>query len=140
MLRWLGHDAVAVLDGGWNAWIAANFPVSGETTVRSKRNFVPNIRENWVVDADWITAASNDSHHCDGCPRCIAVHRQQETIDPVAGHIPALNVPFAKNLDENGFFLSPEMLRQKYESILGERSAEKGHLLRLRRNRMPDGR
>lgn len=127
MLRWLGHDVVAVLDGGWNAWIAANFPVSGETAVRAKRNFEPNIRENWVVDADWIAAASNDSHCCVMDARAASRFTgEQETIDPVAGHIPgALNVPFAENLDENGFFLSPEMLRKKYETILGERSVDK---------------
>lgn len=118
LLRYYGHDAVAVLDGGLPAWRAAGLPLSTEPGRQPRRAFngkpghMPTVT-TW----DLVTRA----------PRCIVDARgptryrgEEEPIDLVAGHIPgARNVPFAENTDKDGRFLPPDVLRAKYEAALG---------------------
>lgn len=126
MLRWLGHDRVAVLDGGWDAWIAASQPVSREVAKPTEKRFVAKPRDV-NVDAEFILAnlksgeatvvdaRSNDRYH-----------GQNETIDPVGGHIPgALNRFFRGNLDTGGQFKRPQQLREEFLALLDKAPASK---------------
>ena len=127
MLKWCGHEAVAVLDGGLQAWVAAGGAVeSGAATTRGEpSNF--SLREPLVQLVDTQTVAANLGNpqqtliDARGAPR---YRGEVEPLDPVAGHIPgALNRPFNSNLNADGFFKSPEQLRQEFAALLGERSA-----------------
>ena len=127
MLNWCGHEAVAVLDGGLQAWVAAGGAVeSGAATTRGEpSNF--SLREPLVQLVDTQTVAANLGNpqqtliDARGAPR---YRGEVEPLDPVAGHIPgALNRPFNSNLNADGFFKSPEQLRQEFAALLGERSA-----------------
>lgn len=121
MLRWLGHDAVAVLDGGWNAWLEAGQPTTKEVPDAAPATFVPRLRDVNVnaahvlahLDADdmlLIDARSNDRFH-----------GQNETIDPVAGHIPgAVNRLFKNNVDDNGRFRPADELKQEFRTLIGD--------------------
>ncbi|HJL14230.1 MAG TPA: sulfurtransferase [Sandaracinaceae bacterium LLY-WYZ-13_1] len=126
MLRAVGHDAVAVLDGGLPAAEAAGLPTaSGETTVEPAP---PYPVERWVAPTktiDEVAALGRDEGW-----RLIDVRAREryrgdrEPLDPAAGHIPgARNVPLAENLDEGGRFLAPEALRALYAERLGDVSA-----------------
>ena len=127
MLKLCGHEAVAVLDGGLQAWVAAGGAVeSGAATTRGEpSNF--SLREPLVQLVDTQTVAANLGNaqqtliDARGAPR---YRGEVEPLDPVAGHIPgALNRPFNSNLNADGFFKSPEQLRQEFAALLGERSA-----------------
>lgn len=126
MLRWMGHDAVAVLDGDWRGWTAAGLPtVAGEET-RPPREFVPQVREHWLVTAQEVVARLEDPTLTLVDARGADRYRgENETIDPRGGHIPgALSAPFAENLDADGRFRTPDELRARYSDLLGETSAE----------------
>jgi thiosulfate/3-mercaptopyruvate sulfurtransferase len=121
LLRWLGHAEVAVLSGGWPRWLAEDRPVRAGRESRSPRTFVPRPRPELVVDA-----AEVDDIRLDPAWRLLdarAADRfagRNETIDPVAGHIPgAASAPFAENLAADGRFLSPGDLRARYAGLLG---------------------
>ncbi len=120
MLRWLGHDAVAVLDGGWEAWLRAGKRTTQDVPQAKPATFTPRIRDV-NVDAEYllanletdrmlvIDARSNDRFH-----------GQNETIDPVAGHIPgAVNRLFKNNVDQHGQFRRGEELRREFETLIG---------------------
>ena len=120
MLRWVGHDAVAALDGGWSAWLAAGKPVTKATVLPAPGKFVARPRSVWV-DADFVLERVNS-------PEMMLVdarsndrfHGRNETIDPVGGHIPgALNRFFKDNLDERGYFKSASRLRAEFSELLG---------------------
>jgi len=122
LLGWLGHDAVAVLDGGWPRWVREGRPVRGGIETRPSRTFVARIRPERVVSADEVL-----QHLHDPCWRLLDARAperyrgEQEPIDPVAGHIPgAVNAPFAENLTPEGTFRLPEQLRQRFEALLGD--------------------
>jgi thiosulfate/3-mercaptopyruvate sulfurtransferase len=127
MLKWCGHEAVAVLDGGLQAWVAAGGAVeSGAATTRGEPSDF-SLREPLVQLVDTQTVAANLGNaqqtliDARGAPR---YRGEVEPLDPVAGHIPgALNRPFNSNLNADGFFKSPEQLRQEFAALLGERSA-----------------
>lgn len=117
MLQWLGHEAVALMDGGWAYWKAKNFPQSVEAPERQPRHFIARQQEGWTMDADQVAAVCQDPNY-----RVVDVRNyerytgQEEPIDPVAGHIPgAINIPFGENVDDDGFFKNPDVLRKKYE-------------------------
>ena len=122
MLKWCGHDAVAVLDGGFQAWMAAGGAVaSGEEPAPAKGNFV--LREPLLKLVDTTTVAEhlNDGTQtlidARGTPR---YRGEVEPLDPVAGHIPgALNRPFNTNLNADGFFKSSKELRAEFATLLG---------------------
>jgi thiosulfate/3-mercaptopyruvate sulfurtransferase len=117
LLRWVGHDAVAVLDGGFKAWTAAGLPTSTEVPRRGPGNFVarPN-RDMWldarevaerVQRADWRLLDARAPERFAG---------KVEPIDPVAGHVPgARNHPFATNLGGDGRFAAAHELRKRFE-------------------------
>lgn len=125
MLRWMGHTRAAVLDGGWDAWIAAGKPVTTALPVISVTSFTPNPQPQLAVDAAFIAA------HLDRPGIGIIDARspdrfrgENETLDPVAGHIPgARNRFFKLNLEADGRFKPAAVLHREFIALLGDRSA-----------------
>lgn len=117
LLRYYGHERVAVLDGGFPAWVAAGQPVSIEAPKVARQRF-PGHPGAMPTVTTWelMTRA----------PRCLVDARAPERyrgdvepVDPVGGHIPhAINLPFAHNTDKDGRFLPREVLREKYLGAL----------------------
>lgn len=127
LLRWLGHDAVAVLDGGWPHWHSEDRMRHAGSESRETRVFIPHPRPNLLCSADDVLAI------CDDTPtiklfdsRSAERYRgENETIDPVAGHIAgALSASYAENLDADGLFRSPQELRTRFRSLFGETAVE----------------
>jgi thiosulfate/3-mercaptopyruvate sulfurtransferase len=120
MLRWLGHDAVAVLDGGLAAWVGDGFSTSSTIEFPVRRPFEARPRLDATVTADEVAAAGAGSGR-----RVIDARAPQrfrgevEPIDRAAGHIPgARNYFFMKSVGANGRFDSPASLRARLESAL----------------------
>ena len=127
MLRWLGHEAVAVLDGGWQRWLAAGYPVRTGTESNAGAEFIPHPRPHLVVTTHEISQLLEDPASCIVDARTADRFRgENEVIDPVAGHIPgARNLPYPKNLTPEGLFRKPDELRQMYLEFLGNFPPEK---------------
>ena len=122
MLKWCGHNAVAALDGGLQAWAAAGGSIaSGGAPAQTNGNFA--LREPLVTLVDTVTVSAhlNDGTHTIVDARAAPRYRGEvEPLDPVAGHIPgARNRPFNSNLNAAGFFKSPEELRAEFVALLG---------------------
>ncbi|MFI3188654.1 3-mercaptopyruvate sulfurtransferase [Crenothrix sp. D3] len=121
LLRALGHDKVAVLDGGIKHWqqqydITTALPRIQSTTFR------PYINNNL-----WLTAEQVENQLARKVITLIDARTperyrgEQEPIDPVAGHIPyALNRAFQRNLDAQGLFLAPDQLRAQFQQLIGD--------------------
>ncbi len=120
LLRWLGHDAVAVLDGGFPRWKRDKYPVSvDQPTIHSARFEVQPDDSTWVDAADVLVA------RCDAGRRILDARPEdrftgeREPLDKVAGHIPgSCNWSFEENLDLGGTFLPAEELREAYLKLL----------------------
>jgi thiosulfate/3-mercaptopyruvate sulfurtransferase len=119
MLRWLGHDAVAVLDGGWEAWVQSGGPTTAELPRIVATAFRPDPRAMWV-DADYIGARLNDPSVVVVDARSAERYRGEvEPIDPVAGHIPgARNRLYKDNLEASGRFKPATQLREEFLRLL----------------------
>lgn len=120
LLRWLGHLPVAVLDGGWNQWVAEGRPQTAEVPQPQPARFAGRIRDSWV-GADFVRA-----HLSDGATVLLdgrapdRFRGENETIDPVGGRIPgALNRFYRDNLDAGGRFKTAEVLKEEFRSVLG---------------------
>ncbi|GAB4347511.1 MAG: sulfurtransferase [Gammaproteobacteria bacterium] len=118
-LRWLGHRAVALLDGGLQAWSQQGYPLSREIPAPAPRNFVARACEKPVSTEEIL----NDPTLLLLDARTAVRYRgEEEPIDPVAGHIPgAVSAPFDANLDAEGRFRSPEALRARFLALLNGR-------------------
>jgi thiosulfate/3-mercaptopyruvate sulfurtransferase len=126
MLKWCGHNAVAALDGGLQAWTAAGGAIaSGEFVAQSGGTLT--LREPLVtlVDTATLSAHLNDGSQIILDARATPRYRGEvEPLDPVAGHIPgALNRPFTTNLNADGFFKSADQLRAEFQALLGDANA-----------------
>ncbi|HEY9888876.1 MAG TPA: rhodanese-like domain-containing protein, partial [Candidatus Obscuribacterales bacterium] len=120
LLRYLGHGAIAVLDGGWPAWQAAGYPVEQAVpTPPQNGNFSPQVQADWVVDRAGVERRREDSATVLVDARSPERYRgEQEPIDPIAGAIPgAVNFFWQDNLDEQGQFLSPAALRSRWQAL-----------------------
>ena len=126
ILRWLGHDAVAVIDGGWSCWIKEERPVTSEVLTAEGKEFIAAPRHGWIVTAEEILKDLNAPQTCLIDARSSQrFWGENEKLDPVAGHIPgAHSAPFTDNLDENENWKSKSELRQKFENILDGSAAE----------------
>ncbi len=127
MLRWLGHDRVAVLDGGWKAWLESGLPTASGNENRPARTFTPNLHlELYASMADVKAALLYPNWKVFDSRTADRYRGENETIDPIAGHIPgAINAPYVDNGTPQGGFLPVEQLRQRFTHLLGETPSEK---------------
>ncbi len=104
LLRALGHHSVAVLDGGYKAWLASGLPISTEAPLRTPRTFEPHLRRDMWVDVEEVAArvAQADWRVLDArAPERYA--GEVEPLDSAGGHVPgAVNHPFMLNLTADG--------------------------------------
>lgn len=118
MLRWLGHDAVAVLDGGFPAWLAEGRPVTDVVARVAPGDFSPQPRAELVVSSRELATPQSVAHKLFDARAPERFRGDVEPIDPVAGHIPgAVNLPFAENL-RHGRFLPAAELRERLAKAL----------------------
>lgn len=123
LLRWLGHPAVALLDGGLPKWKREMRPLTTEVPQAVKGNCV------CLPEASQIVTAEDVLRVMQGSDELIIDARPErrftgefEPLDPVAGHVPgAINWNFEDNLDIDGTFLPPEALRENFQSLLNGR-------------------
>ena len=127
MLRWVGHDDVAVLDGGMRRWLQLGLPLTDDVPVPAPGNFLARPRPAMAVSADDVLAASTDPATRMLDARAPERYRGEvEPIDKVAGHIPgARNHPFGMSLDPQGRFLAPAVLRDALRTSLDGAGAER---------------
>ena len=105
MLRWVGHDRVTVLDGGFAAWTAEGRPISTETAARKPVAFVARPRPEMLCDAAGVAHALAQGETLVDVRGAERFAGSVEPLDAVAGHVPgAVNLPFLENLDANGRF------------------------------------
>lgn len=124
MLKWAGHEAVAVLDGGLQAWQASGGQVnSGEEPSHFQSIFFPGPEKAVLVNAQAIMARLDQAGMAVIDARAPARFRGEiEPLDPVAGHIPgALNRPFSENIGPDGKFKPAAQLRAEFETLLAGR-------------------
>jgi thiosulfate/3-mercaptopyruvate sulfurtransferase len=127
MLKAAGHEKVNVVDGGLKAIVASGIELSN---LAVERNHI----EAYSFD-EWIlpTATMEEVEHARNNPEAIVIDVREayrfmgesEPIDLVAGHIPgAVNIPFPSNLKEDGTYESTEELKEKYQTLIGDRDPE----------------
>lgn len=126
LLRWLGHERVAVLDGGLQAWVGGAYPRSATPSQVTPAIFQGRARADMVVATAELAAQIGSGTH-----RLVDVRTperfagEKESIDPVAGHIPgARNLPYQSNLDASECYLPPEVLKKMYRRVLDDVSPE----------------
>ena len=126
LLRWMGHEATAVLNGGLAAWQAAGLPISSSAESRRGRSFVAaEPRASFVTTGELTRLVA--SGELDRSAQILIDARaadrfagRNETLDPVAGHVPgAHNRPFGDNLDARGRFVAASQLRASLLTSLG---------------------
>lgn len=125
MLRWLGHEAVAVLDGGWALWQIEGRPSrSGEET-HSSRSFTPQPRPELQLDAAEVEAIYTNPAWRLLDSRSGETYRGEKAgYDPIAGHIPgAISASTLENVGPDGRFLSKKQLRARFEKLVGDTPA-----------------
>lgn len=121
LLRWAGHESVAVLDGGFAAWQNEGLPTSKGSSTIGSRNFIANFRPELIASRSQVHAMiENDGIIVDS--RTADRYRgENETIDPVAGHIPtARSMPYTENLDSDGRLLPKQQLAARFSELSSE--------------------
>jgi thiosulfate/3-mercaptopyruvate sulfurtransferase len=121
MLKSFGLNNVQVLDGGFQAAEKEELEISSGEETFKKSDIIK--RENWLLPTSGLEVVENElANHSSTVIDVRDAYRykgESEPIDLVAGHIPgAINIPFSENLDENGNFLKPEALKEKYSKLL----------------------
>jgi thiosulfate/3-mercaptopyruvate sulfurtransferase len=127
LLRYLGHEKVAVLDGGFAGWLSSGYPVTDNIpkqqnpsfTNNFSSNFIPKIQPQMMVDFTTVKTRKDlpgvilvDSRECD---RYLGI---KEPIDKIAGHIPgAVNYPWQDVTNANGYLLPQERQQQRWQEI-----------------------
>lgn len=119
LLRWLGHDAVAVLDGGLQGWCREGLPLTGEIPHYPPGRLSVRLRDA-CVDAAHVQQHLHNSDMVLLDARSPDRFRgENETLDRVGGRIPgAINRFFRRNLEPEGGFKSPEQLREEFLELL----------------------
>jgi thiosulfate/3-mercaptopyruvate sulfurtransferase len=121
MLRYMGHDAVAVLDGGFAKWTSEGRPTRSGTEIREPVMFTGKPRAAMRLSANQVWAKLGDPTMTLIDARSpIRYEGKEEPLDRIAGHIPgARNHFFQWNLGPDGTFLPPDALREKFSMLLG---------------------
>jgi thiosulfate/3-mercaptopyruvate sulfurtransferase len=125
LLRWLGHDKVAVLDGGLQAWLAAGGKMTPAVSLKQPVQFLAEPCQS-CVDADYVRTFMETSRlHLVDARSADRFRGENETIDPVGGHIPgAVNRFFRDNLQDDGRFKPAAQLRAEWLAVLAGRAPD----------------
>ncbi|MDX2421666.1 MAG: sulfurtransferase [Amphritea sp.] len=120
LLRMLGHTAVAVLDGGYPAWLAADYPITDKVAQVVPGDFSGEPDLSMILPLQQVAEFTTTGLLIDA--RSAERYRgEQEPIDPVAGHIPgAFNRPLQQNLTADGLFKSVAVLQQEWRRFMGD--------------------
>jgi thiosulfate/3-mercaptopyruvate sulfurtransferase len=120
LLRWLGHEQAALLDGGWQAWVRHGLSMRGGYETCKPRVFIPHPRNELIVSTEEIEKIRKDPEYRVLDARTAGRYRgENETIDPVAGHIPgAISAPYPDNLNPDGTFRADGTLAEKYKRLV----------------------
>ena len=126
MLRYVGHDAVAVLDGGWAKWLREGRPARSCEEQRPAATFTPRLRPDMFVTVDEAaTRLGNPGVLFVDARSPERFEGQPDPLDNVFGHIPGARNRFYKNnLAEDGTMRPPDALRADFTRVLGDRSAD----------------
>ena len=121
LLRYFGHDRVALLDGGWNGWVKQGFPVTEEMPIPTTGNFLPQLRLDYIVAREKVKIARELSNTFLVDSRDSDRYRgEREPIDPIAGHIPgAVNSPWKKVSDSQGYLQPLHLQQQLWADLKG---------------------
>ncbi len=119
LLRYLGHEQVVVLNGGFSEWQKAGYPITSNIPQPQKATFVPQINSKLLVDIEVVKNRKDlpqvvlvDSRESD------RYRGEREPIDKIAGHIPgAVNYPWLEVTDSSGQLLSPAEQNQRWEKL-----------------------
>jgi thiosulfate/3-mercaptopyruvate sulfurtransferase len=125
MAKWIGHDAVAVLDGGIAAWRKAGYPLVADAPApRPPGRLTLRAPLATLVDADETGRAARDASRLVVDARPGERYRGEvEPLDPVAGHIPgAVSRPWGSNVREDGRFKPAPVLRAEFDALLAGRA------------------
>jgi thiosulfate/3-mercaptopyruvate sulfurtransferase len=115
LLRWLGHEKVALLDGGFKAWQISGHAIDNQWPPPKHGDFTFNLKDEMIIPKE--TVASEHETIIDSRDY-IRYTGESEPIDPIAGHIQgAICIPFKDNTDESGFWKPKDFLAKKFESI-----------------------
>ena len=120
MLKWMGHDRVAVLDGGWQAWVAAGGEVTADVPERASTTYPMRLRPELLADVDEVDAYRQRSHTCVFDSRgAEGYHGGGVYHDAVRGHIAGAGLADRANTTNADLtFRSPEELRAYYGDLL----------------------
>ncbi len=123
MLKWAGHENVAVLDGGFQAWAATEPVSSGIQAPRVARHFdLGPERAQLTSTQTVLDMLGRATQHLIDARAPARFRGEVEPLDPIAGHIPgALNRAFASNMDTDGKFKTAAVLRAEFETLLAGR-------------------
>ncbi|MEN8261519.1 MAG: sulfurtransferase [Pseudomonadota bacterium] len=127
LLRWLGHDKAAVLDGGIKQWLKAGGVLSADIPQPVATTFIADIDRALWLDATQVRQGQSDGRILLIDARAAGRFRgEHEPIDSVAGHVPgAVNRPLQLNLADDGCFLPVEELHRQFLQRLGAFEPEK---------------
>ncbi|HMI05420.1 MAG TPA: sulfurtransferase [Pedobacter sp.] len=121
MLKAVGHEKVQVIDGGFDAAVKAGFPTS--SAAETPKHAAPYPVGDWILPLSDIkeveSLAKTEDHIVIDVRDANRFAGLAEPIDLIAGHIPgAANIPYTENLEADGTFLTPDVLKEKYTSAL----------------------
>lgn len=121
LLRWLGHEKVAVMNGGYQAWVNAGYPVCAGEETCSSGSFVPCAQTDMIIETREIESIGDGDLMLIDVRERVRFLGASEPIDPVAGRIPgAVNHCYLDDLDADRFFRETGDLRRRWQDILGD--------------------
>lgn len=124
LLRMLGHEKVAILDGGWKRWTSHGLPVDSHVPTPAQARYRGEFDASRLLDADAVQARLAAGGLLIDARAADRFAGENETIDRVAGHVPgAINRPYAQNLAD-GRFKTPVLLAGEFRALLGAHAPE----------------
>ena len=120
MMRWMGHDKVAVLNGGMQQWTEQGYELSQDKVEFAAGNFSGTPNMDWLVDIETVQAEleANKITLIDARAPDRFTGKDKNT-DPVPGHVPgAHNLPFGGNLTKDGRFETADIINQRFSSVI----------------------
>ncbi|HEU4616865.1 MAG TPA: sulfurtransferase [Gammaproteobacteria bacterium] len=125
MLRWIGHERAAVLNGGFERWKSLGLPIEHAVPAPKRTRYeITRRHDEWIVRTEEIEAMLEPGAVLVDARAAARFRGDKEPIDPVAGHVPgAVNLPFTETLAPDGRLRAPAELRRALGAALGDRRA-----------------